>query len=164
VSGLLRRPLLPFILTLTGVLSADGISKHCVRAHASALELKPLPVFGQWFFIGHAQNTGAAWGLWQGCNRGLAALGLLVVAAICWRYAQTVRTHPIAYGLLSGGILGNVLDRLRQGGVTDFIDIHLPFYRWPSFNLADTAICLAVGALLLLPSRSAVPPNVPESS
>jgi signal peptidase II len=127
------------------------------------LELKPLAVFGQWFFIGHTQNTGAAWGLWQGCNRGLAVLGLLVAAVILWSYAQTIKVHPVAYGLLSGGILGNVLDRLRQGGVTDFIDIHLPFYRWPSFNLADTAICLAVGALLLLPSRVPVPPDSPSS-
>jgi signal peptidase II len=164
VSFLLKRPLFPFILTLLGVLSADGITKHYIRTHSKALDLNPLRVFGHWFSIGHTQNTGAAWGLCQGCSCGLAILGLLVIAAIFWQYAKTIKTHPLIYGLLSGGVLGNVLDRLRYGCVTDFIDIHLPFYRWPSFNLADTAICIAVAALLLLPSRAAVSPNVPSVS
>jgi signal peptidase II len=48
-----------------------------------------------------------------------------------------------------GGICGNLIDRVRVGWVTDFLDFHLGTYHWPSFNVADSAICIAVGLYLL---------------
>ncbi|MSO70577.1 MAG: signal peptidase II [Alphaproteobacteria bacterium] len=54
-----------------------------------------------------------------------------------------------AIGLIVGGALGNALDRLRYGGVVDFLDIHAFGYHWPAFNLADSAIVIGVGFLLL---------------
>jgi signal peptidase II len=48
------------------------------------------------------------------------------------------------FGLVIGGILGNLWDRVTIGHVVDFIDVHLPFYRWPAFNIADSAICIGV--------------------
>ena len=54
-----------------------------------------------------------------------------------------------AVGLIAGGALGNVVDRLRHGAVTDFLDFHAAGYHWPAFNLADTAIFVGVALLLV---------------
>jgi len=67
-----------------------------------------------------------------------------------------------AIGLIIGGALGNVVDRLRQGAVTDWLDLHVADWHWPIFNLADVAIVCGVGLLLsasLLPQRSAPRPG-----
>jgi len=130
----------------------DVVTKYLVRSHAPPLAFRPLRVFGDWLYITCVQNTGAAWSCFQGHNRLLAALGIVALAVIFWQRPRTVEARPIRYALLSGGILGNLLERLHHGHVTDFIDVHLPFYRWPSFNIADSAICVAVGLLLLTPS------------
>ena len=63
--------------------------------------------------------------------------------------ARQTRLVAAALGLLIGGALGNVLDRLRHGAVTDFLDFHLGAYHWPAFNLADVAIVSGVALLLL---------------
>jgi signal peptidase II len=55
----------------------------------------------------------------------------------------------IAIGLIIGGAVGNVIDRLRLGAVVDFLDFHVGAYHWPAFNLADSAICIGVAAMLL---------------
>jgi signal peptidase II len=85
-------------------------------------------------------------------------LGLLGIALLFFIYYARnilgVHEHPIAFGLLVGGILGNVIDRLFRGFVIDFIDINLQFYRWPTFNIADTALCIAAFTLIFFPSKS----------
>jgi signal peptidase II len=99
-------------------------------------------------------NDGAAWGIFSGHRLLLIVVSLCAAAGIIIfrkKLRITRRPRGIAFGLLLGGICGNLLDRLRLGAVVDFIDIHLPFYRWPTFNFADTAICLGVLILLLRP-------------
>jgi signal peptidase II len=79
----------------------------------------------------------------------LSGLALAVVAALLWWLRRV--EHPFAaaaLGLIIGGALGNVIDRLRFGAVFDFLDVHAAGYHWPAFNVADSAIC--VGAVLLL--------------
>jgi signal peptidase II len=71
------------------------------------------------------------------------AAGLLV-----WLSRERDRASALAIGLVLGGAIGNVIDRLRHGAVVDFLDFHLSGYHWPAFNLADSAI--VVGALLLV--------------
>jgi signal peptidase II len=95
----------------------------------------------------HVGNTGAAWSMFsgQGTLLGLLAIGTLG-AIFLWRQALGLR-HPaaqIAFGLLCGGILGNLLDRLKYKYVVDFIDVHIGNYIYPTFNVADSAICIGV--------------------
>jgi signal peptidase II len=73
------------------------------------------------------------------------ALGLLV-------WLARTREKPVALtlGLVIGGALGNIIDRLRMGGVTDFLDFHVGQYHWPAFNLADSAVCMGVVILVLM--------------
>ena len=54
----------------------------------------------------------------------------------------------VGLGLVIGGALGNVVDRIRYGAVVDFLDFHIAGYHWPAFNLADTAICIGAAVLL----------------
>jgi signal peptidase II len=68
------------------------------------------------------------------------------------------RWNRVAFGLVGGGVLGNLLDRIRLGYVVDFIDLHLPHYRWPTFNWADCALCIGV-VLCLVGSYREKPPN-----
>lgn len=80
---------------------------------------------------------------------GAIAVAVLVVA---WR----TRRMPLALalGAVAGGALGNIIDRVRQGAVTDFIDLHVGDWRWPTFNLADAAIVCGVAVLLWMTARS----------
>ncbi|MCU0520500.1 MAG: signal peptidase II [Anaerolineae bacterium] len=99
------------------------------------------------------ENTGVAFGLFPGLGGLFAVLSLLVVAGI----VVFRRTLPIddlwlhgALGLVTGGALGNVIDRVLRGHVLDFIDVNFwPFAQWPVFNLADSAVVVGVAILLV---------------
>ena len=112
------------------------------------------------------------------CNRGISfgffnqpgqpGLGFLifavfatavVVALTVWLYRVRSAFLAVAIGLIIGGAIGNVIDRLRLGGVVDFLYFHAGTWYWPAFNFADSAICLGVAAMLLdgLLSRRVAP-------
>jgi signal peptidase II len=79
----------------------------------------------------------------------LSALALAIAAVILvWLFRSTRKLPALALGLIIGGALGNVIDRLRLGAVFDFVDVHLAGYHWPAFNLADSA--LSIGVVLLV--------------
>jgi signal peptidase II len=85
----------------------------------------------------------------------LGLLGVVVLFLIYYlRNTLRIYEHPIAFGLLLGGILGNAIDRLFRGFVVDFIDVNLQIYRWPTFNVADTALCVATFILIFFPFKS----------
>ena len=97
--------------------------------------------------ITHARNTGTAFSLFQGHSNVLSIVALFAVAVLLWVYATTGAKSFVlrfALGLQLGGALGNLLDRLRLGYVTDFIDVG----PWPIFNVADSAI--SVGMVLMV--------------
>jgi signal peptidase II len=79
---------------------------------------------------------------------------VIVVGLLCWLRRVSRWWVAAAIGAVLGGAVGNVADRLRFGGVVDFIDVHVAGWHWPAFNVADSAICVAV-ALLALDALSA---------
>jgi signal peptidase II len=109
-------------------------------------------------------NRGVSFGLFDnaGLNAFVFALGatLVVLLLIFWLSRVRATFLAIAIGLIIGGAIGNVIDRLRFGGVIDFLYFHAGAWYWPAFNLADSAICLGVAAMLLdgLLLRRAAPP------
>ena len=109
-------------------------------------------------------NQGISFGLFDrtGLNGLVFSIGaaLVVLMLIFWLTRVRVTFLAIAIGLIIGGAVGNVIDRLRFGGVIDFLYFHAGSWYWPAFNLADSAICLGVVAMLLdgLLLRRAAPP------
>jgi signal peptidase II len=103
-----------------------------------------------------ALNSGAAFSLLsgEGATQGLkmAGLALLAMIPLVWFYrlaGPKDKATLVALGLVLGGALGNVHDRLRYNGVVDFLDFHWGDNHWPSFNAADVFICLGLGLLIL---------------
>jgi signal peptidase II len=125
---------------------ADQLTKHVV---ASQLKLDSAVELVGPFSIHHVQNSGIAFGLF---SRATAIVIVLTTVAVAWMllfFARSGARHPalpVALGLLIGGSVSNLVDRVRLGYVTDFLDLRY----WPAFNLADT--CIVVGVVLLLGS------------
>ncbi|QEE34500.1 signal peptidase II [Octadecabacter sp. SW4] len=108
-------------------------------------------------------NDGVSFGMLGGIVPwwGLIALAAVVVAwLLIWLWRAPDRLTGAALGLIIGGALGNILDRLRYQAVPDFLDLYYGLYHWPSFNLADVAI--VCGAALLLWEGLRAPNGDPE--
>jgi signal peptidase II len=108
-------------------------------------------VLGDFVRITHIRNIGASFGLFPG-----STLTLIIVSSVAAFVVLIMALHSrgkvwtmITLGMIMGGALGNLSDRLRLGGVIDFIDIGIKSYRWPVFNAADVAVTLGVFLLLL---------------
>jgi signal peptidase II len=111
-----------------------------------------IPIRRGFFYLVHVGNTGAAWSLFSGRSVALAVLAAATLGAIyLWRHTLGLRSRgaQVCFGLLCGGIVGNLTDRLRHGHVIDFLDFHFGSYVYPTFNLADCGICIGVGLYVL---------------
>lgn len=140
-----RELLLPFVVMGT-ILLIDQLTKNLVETRIPLYGYwAPIPALADWFRITHTGNTGAVFGLFQGNGMFFAALAVVVAGAIIY-FNVTLPGGQwllrLALGLQLGGALGNMIDRLRQGHVTDFIDVG----PWYIFNVADMAI---VGGVIL---------------
>jgi signal peptidase II len=125
--------------------TADQLTKHLVASHLTLDEA--LHVVGP-LSIHHVQNTGIAFGLFASATPVVTALTAIAVGWMLLFFARSGGRHPVlpvALGLLIGGSVSNLVDRIRFGSVTDFLD----FRYWPAFNLADTFIVVGVAILFL---------------
>ena len=151
-----------------GVFVLDRLSKWIIETHVSFLDaLRVIPGF---FAIVHAQNRGVAFSLFDGdASSWRTALlvvfslaAVIVIARILWNVDRLDRLSWTGLGLILGGAVGNVFDRIVWGRVTDFLDFYAGDYHWPTFNIADSAIVIGSGLLLvemLRPKRQTA--NVP---
>jgi signal peptidase II len=134
-------------------LALDLGTKALARNFLNAWE--PLPVINDFFHLVLAYNTGAAFSLLAGEGgpgqslkmTALAALALLPFLFFFIQAPPGGRSRLAALGLICGGALGNIHDRLRWGAVVDFLDFQWRGLHWPAFNCADLAICLGAGLL-----------------
>ena len=143
------------------VILLDQITKAVVmdrlRAHASSV-----PVIRGFFNLVHVRNRGMAFGLMNSPHGDLSFYILLfaslgaVVFILVWtfKFKEKGNLVPLGLGLILGGAVGNLIDRLRFHEVIDFLDFHLGAYHWPAFNVADSAITVgtfmvAIGLMFL---------------
>jgi signal peptidase II len=107
-------------------------------------------VIGDWLRLVHGQNSGALFGLFRDSAAGFAVVSIAVIGAILWYESRAGGTRYVSLtlGLLFGGALGNLADRIRLGYVIDFVDAGVGPLRFWTFNIADASITLAI--LLLL--------------
>lgn len=125
-------------------LVADQVTKHVVASQLTVGD--EIAVAGP-FSIHHVHNSGIAFGLFAGVTGMVIALTAVAVTWMLVFFARSGARHPVlpvALGLLIGGSVSNLADRIRLGHVTDFLDLRY----WPAFNLAD--MCIVVGVALLL--------------
>lgn len=131
--------------------AADQLSKYLI------LESVQLPDKGQiellpFFNLTMVWNRGVSFGMMNNLSHPeyiLGGLALVIIAFLTgWLMKSTRCITYAGIGLVIGGALGNLLDRLRFGAVADFLDFHVAGYHWPAFNIADAAIC--IGAALLV--------------
>ncbi|OAI15763.1 signal peptidase II [Methylomonas koyamae] len=135
------------------VLVLDQASKLAIDAHFQLYESIPLlPNFN----LTYARNTGAAfsflaqaggWQRWLFAGLAVVMSGIISV----WLY-RLKRHEPLmawALSLVLGGAVGNLIDRVAYGYVIDFLDVYYQDWHWPAFNIADSAICVGVGLMLL---------------
>jgi signal peptidase II len=138
------------------VLAADQVSKAWIMAHLPfgtyGENAGAIPVVRGFLYIVHVGNTGAAWSIFTGRSIVLAVLaGATLVVIFLQRKALGLKgTYAqVCFGLLCGGITGNLVDRVLRGHVVDFLDFHFGSYIYPTFNVADSAICVGVALYIL---------------
>jgi signal peptidase II len=123
---------------------ADQVTKHVVTGSLSLGD--GVHVVGP-LTIRHVQNSGIAFGLFSNATAGVIVVTAIAIGWMLAYFARSGARHPVlpvALGLVIGGSLSNLADRVRLGFVTDFID----FRYWPAFNVADSCIVIGVGILL----------------
>ena len=134
---------------ITKLWIAARVPFNPMHAHGTGADIELIPGY---LYIIHVGNTGAAWSMFSGQSLFLALLAAgTLVAIFFWRHSLGLRDRlaQICFGLLCGGIVGNLVDRIAYGHVIDFVDVHFGrFYVYPTFNVADSGIC--VGVILYL--------------
>ena len=133
-----------------GAIVADQATKALIRAWLA--EGETWPAGFELIRLSHVENTGAAFGILQGAGPLLIAssiVGVAVVLVLLYAAPAGDRLYTAALALVLGGAVGNLIDRVLRGEVTDFID---PTH-YPAFNLADSSIVVGVIALILLSLR-----------
>lgn len=132
----------------------DQITKIYFERHYALGEVKVL--IENHLYLTHVRNPGAAFGILADSAWRLPfflSVALIAVVGIFW-YMRTLpesaRGMHLSLGLILGGAVGNVIDRIRLGEVVDFVGVHWYQYHWPAFNVADSAICVGVTILLLI--------------
>lgn len=143
------------LVLAAAVFLLDQATKYWVAATLPYETFYPphcIEVIGGIFNIVHVGNTGAAWSLFSDYTWALSAVGFVALGLVYFfREALELKIIKIqlGFGLIIGGIVGNLVDRIRLGYVIDFLDFHYDTHYFPSFNVADSGITVGVGLYLI---------------
>src|SRR5436190_17406401 len=137
------------------IFALDRITKQIIETRVSVFDTHT--VIPGFFDIVHARNRGAAFSMFADSTSpwrpvfliGLSLAALVMVAGILRNSSRLDRVTAIGLSLILGGALGNVFDRIVSGAVTDFLDFYIRDLHWPAFNIADSAIVIGSGLLLI---------------
>lgn len=144
------------LLIITGfsmlIVIADQITKYLAVCKLKALHsVEVIPGF---FNLSYVENDGAAWGILSGQRLALIIFSIISLGFILWKRKQLfghLRFSNLVPILICGGIIGNLIDRIHLSRVIDFLDFHAGGKHFPSFNIADSAIC--IGAFIFILSE-----------
>ena len=140
-------PLLVVVIAVT----VDRVSKLLIEQHIQAHD--PLLLLGEYVRLVLWYNDGAAFGIRLGdtwVHVVLSVLAMGLVGYMIWHTPREDRIGLMGFGLIMGGAVGNLWDRLAAGRVTDFIDVGINTYRWPTFNVADSCVVVGIGLLVVV--------------
>ena len=158
-------------MVLTGAaLILDQVTKALIEKYIT----NPVPVIPGLFNIVRVGNSGAAWGILEGRLWLLLGISLGFLLFVIFSFRKLTEGWPerfYALALVVSGIFGNSIDRIwRNGRVVDFLDFYIGKIHWPSFNVADSAICIGVGIYILSslmrpqPEEKAIQPELDEEN
>ncbi len=148
-----------YVLTIPLVIVADQWTKLLVLDHFHYGE--SISVIENFFSLTYIRNTGAAFGMLSGADPSfrvpffliIPLIAMVVLGFLFRDLPASSRLKATALGLVTGGAVGNLIDRIRLGYVVDFLDAHYKeIYHYPAFNIADAAICVGV-VFLLFPDK-----------
>lgn len=139
-----------FLVVIAGVVALDQASKLWIMQHFLLQESRE--VIPHLFNLTYMTNNGAAFSILAGQPAqwrqyfflGLTAVALIGIFIAQRSYGRRSAWYTMALGLIAGGALGNMIDRIRFGFVVDFLDVYFRTYHWPAFNVADAAITVGV--------------------
>ena len=144
-----------YFVIVVAVVALDCWTKHLVAQRIRLYaHIQVIPGF---FRITHTENTGAAFSLfadstapWKtGLLIAFSVVALVVVSVLLWKNNHAHIATGVGLSLIMGGALGNLWDRLARGRVVDFLLVYVKQYQWPVFNLADSAIVVGAGLLIV---------------
>ena len=138
--------ILEIIFTLV-LLIADQVSKYLASIYLK--NKAAVTIISGFFKLSYAENTGAAWSIFEGMGDAFAVIALLVSGAMIyylWREKTLLKMERFSMILMIAGALGNMIDRVRMHYVIDFLDFYIFGYDFPVFNFADS--CLTVGVII----------------
>ncbi len=142
-----KKLVLVFVLTLM----ADWFTKHYIAKVMLLGQTKP--IIDGFFSLTLVHNTGAAFGMGNAMNRGLfyalSVCALLLLIYYFYKMQFAYFFSKVGATLVVAGAIGNLYDRIVQGYVVDFLDFYYRSYHWYTFNVADIAICVGAGLILL---------------
>src|SRR5215831_1597392 len=168
--SILRRPNRRIATIALLVIALDQFTKQLVLRFLGAPAQEKIVVDGFFKFV-YWGNTGAAWSLFRGNNfllAGVAIVALIVLLFSRHHFDSRTLLGQFAFGLIVGGIVGNLIDRLWAGHVIDFLYFYIlrngSEIGFPAFNVADSAICTGVGLVFLITWRTERTPKPAESS
>ncbi len=147
--------LIAYALIIIVIFAGDQITKNMVQKWIPRGMV--VPVISGFFNIIHTENTGIAFSLFAGASPSwkmvlliAVSLALLVAVLIVALKSREMKWETgVGLALILGGASSNLLDRIRFGQVVDFLDVYYRSYHWPTFNLADSAIVVGAGLLIL---------------
>lgn len=155
------------VLIVVGIVLLDQITKLAVILRFGLGEY--ITVIPGFFDLRYVRNTGAAWGMLAGYGIFLILLSIVMLVLIYLYRRQFLydsNLHKVAGGLMTAGIIGNLVDRIKWGYVIDFLDFYAGSSHFPAFNVADSAICIGVSLYILsqvLDARRSRQAPVPEA-
>lgn len=144
------RDYLTLIIGASVVVVLDQTTKLLVARFIIPYSVKP--IIPGIFALTHIENPGIAFGQFPQWGRLFTLVSAATILIILYVFRLMDRSKlsiRLAFCLLLGGALGNLIDRVRLGHIIDFLDFHIHMYRWPSFNIADSAVCVGVAILIL---------------
>lgn len=160
-----------FALVAAAVVGLDHLTKWIVIENLPFH--RDVPIFGEWVMLTHIKNTGGAFGLFPGSTLPLILVSSIASVVLCVLAVRLRHdwTRLMALALILGGAVGNLIDRIVAGKVTDFIHVGIPNGpRWPIFNVADSAVSIGVVILGFLvyfrrhEDEAAAPDAVPANA
>ena len=161
-----KRKLMTFALVSAGVILIDQVTKWIIK---TTMDLhQTIEVLGDFFTISFILNSGIAFGLFDDSSSAIkrplliiiSIVALAIIVYIFFSLPKKVKMSGLAMGLITGGAIGNMIDRISKGMVVDFLDFDFPnitirflnihMTRWPTFNVADMSVLVGIAMLLVI--------------